>query len=144
MKNVKTLLIAIAALFVAFVVGWFSLFKIIQPQNIAEVPDQKNTYFVQTELKLDYGNENVITYQVYLPHPYSAFDALTNVAENNEVDLVTQQYDFGIFVKSIGEYESTADMSWIYFVNGESGMVAADQYSLEAGDVVEWRYITPK
>lgn len=144
MKNVKTLLIVIGSLFVAFVIGWFSLFNIIQPPNAPEETKQEDTILFQTELKIDYGNGNVTSYQVNIPNPYSAFDSLKTVAEDNDITMETQQYDFGIFVKSIDGHESTAEMSWIYFVNGESGQVAADQHILNAGDVVEWRYIKPE
>jgi len=144
MKNIKTLLIVIGSLFVAFVIGWFSLFNIIQPPNAPEEPKQEDAILSQTELKIDYGDKNVTSYQVCLPDSYSAFDSLKSVAENNDIILETQQYDFGIFVKSIDGYESTAEMSWIYFVNGESGQVAADQHILNAGDTIEWKYIKPE
>jgi hypothetical protein len=35
-------------------------------------------------------------------------------------------------------------MAWIYFVNDESGQIAADQYQLAPGDIVEWKYIKPE
>ena len=34
-------------------------------------------------------------------------------------------------------------MAWIYFVNGQSGSVASDQYQLKEGDLVEWKYVVP-
>jgi hypothetical protein len=111
MKNAKTLIIIIGSLFVAFIIGWLSLFNIIQPQNSSGEPNQEEIILSWTELKIDYGDEDVTSFQVSLPAPYSAFDALKNVAENNDITLNTKQYDFGIFVESIGGYESTAEIS---------------------------------
>ena len=145
MKNIKTLLIAIIALFVAFIIGWFSLFNIIQPPNSSvEQPQPKENVSTQVKLKIDFGNNNVNTYSFDLSDGLTAFDILEKAANDNNIVLERQQYDFGIFVKSIEEFESTADMAWIYFVNGESGQVAADQHILNAGDIVEWKYVKPE
>ena len=63
--------------------------------------------------------------------------------EEGQVQFDVTEYDFGIFVNSINDLESSNEKAWIYFVNGESAQVAADQYQLESGDIVEWKYITP-
>ena len=144
MKNAKTLLIIIGSLFVAFVIGWFSLFNIIQPQNSPKESDHVDAVLTTVNLEIDYGDEQSDSYEVTSPKGLTVFDVLQNAAEKNDIVLETQRYDFGIFVKSINGYESAAEMSWIYFVNGESGQVAADQRVLESGDIVEWRYIKPE
>ena len=59
------------------------------------------------------------------------------------IPIETERYDFGVFVKSIEGRLSTAERAWIYFVNGESGQVGADQYQIYPGDVVTWRYVEP-
>lgn len=73
----------------------------------------------------------------------NAFQALSEAAKKQNLDLKTKQYDFGVFVEQIGMLANTKDKSWIYFVDGKSGTVAADKQSLKAGDTVEWKYITP-
>jgi hypothetical protein len=65
------------------------------------------------------------------------------MAKQKNLGLKTKQYDFGVFVEQIGTIANTKDKSWIYFVNGKSGTVAADKQSLNAGDTIEWKYITP-
>lgn len=97
-----------------------------------------------TELIIDYGNGNSSSYSLNASREETAFSILEKIAKEEKIALNTQQYDFGIFVKAIGEKESSAEMAWIYFVNGESGQVAADQYQLKAGDKVEWKYIAPE
>ena len=37
----------------------------------------------------------------------------------------------------------SAQMAWIYHVNGESGTIAADKMKVNPGDTVEWKYIPP-
>lgn len=71
---------------------------------------------------------------------HTAFSALQKAAEIMNYDLVTEQFDFGIFVKSVNGYESDTQKAWLYFVNGQSGDIAADQKQLQPGDTVSWRY----
>ena len=73
----------------------------------------------------------------------NAFQALSEAAKKQNLELKTKQYDFGVFVEAIGTLANTKEKSWIYFVNGKSGTVAADKQSLTAGDTVEWKYIAP-
>jgi len=96
------------------------------------------------ELIIDYGNGNSSSHSLNTSGEETAFSILEKIAKEEKIALNTQQYDFGIFVKAIGEKESSAEMAWIYFVNEESGQVAADQYQLKAGDKVEWKYIAPE
>lgn len=71
------------------------------------------------------------------------YEALTKIASQKQILVQTKQYDFGVFVEAIAGKENTKDKTWIYFVNGKSGEVAADKYTLKQNDAVEWKYITP-
>ena len=73
----------------------------------------------------------------------TAFEALQNLAQQENLDLKTKQYDFGVFVEGIGGVENTKEKAWIYFINGKSAEVAADKYELKNGDIIEWKYIAP-
>ncbi len=73
----------------------------------------------------------------------TAFDALQKASQQKRIELKTKQYDFGVFVEQIGAVANSKDRSWIYFVNGKAGTVAADKQAVIAGDFVEWRYIEP-
>lgn len=139
MKNIKTLLITLGLLLLAFVGSWFYLFDVIQESNTGPaITNQQNNSLI-----LNYGDEVKTTYDSQVPQG-SVFDLLNLVALENDIELITESYEFGVYVKSLGGYESGSEKAWIYFVNGQSGTVAADQYQLEAGDVVEWRYIKPE
>ncbi len=74
---------------------------------------------------------------------HNAFQALSEAAKQQKLEVKTKQYDFGVFVEQIGQLANTKEKSWIYFVNGTSGTVAADKQNLNTGDTVEWKYMTP-
>ena len=84
---------------------------------------------------------DVIETTVDLPEGATAFDALMMAG----VEVESQDSDYGIYVSSVnglaagdnGEYSG-----WLYAVNGEDGMVAADECLLADGDEVRWYYIT--
>ena len=95
-------------------------------------------------LVVDYGEGDPVVYSIEIAEGSTAFSLLKNITEKENISLETQQYDFGVFVKSIGGKESSAEMAWIYFVNGEAGTIAADQMNINPGDSVEWRFIKPE
>jgi hypothetical protein len=98
-------------------------------QNIAEVSlVDEDTIIVKDSLAINQTT--------------TAFDLLKNLTEKNNINLQTKQYDFGTFVQAVGDKESTAKKAWIYFINGQSGQVAADKYVVKEGDIIEWKYVT--
>jgi hypothetical protein len=109
----------------------------VSPTPVVEV--EKQAYLV-----IFYGNETASSYQYIFTEEKTAFDILKDIAEEENIPIETQQYDFGVFVKSIGDFENTDKMAWIYFVNGKAGTVASDQYKLNDDDLVEWKYIVPE
>lgn len=114
--------------------------------SVKRTPDVSKVEVAQTQatLVIDYGSGNKVA-SSFIPRPgQTVFDALKSVAEEKSIALDTQQYDFGVFVKAIGGYESSAEMAWIYFINGASGQIAADKQEIKAGDTVEWRYTKPE
>lgn len=118
----------------------------LTPKSQPTPPPETSTPSVNLQsaiFAIDYGESQLSTYSIEVTEDSTAFSLLKNISEKENIPLKTQQYDFGIFVKSIGGYESSAEMSWIYFVNGESGTIAADQMKVNPGDTVEWKYIPP-
>ncbi len=111
-----------------------------QPQTTPEIKIQG----FKTTLTLDYGNGNINSYEVAAKEGDTAFSILKSEAEKQGIYLETQQYDFGVFVKKIGDLESTAKKAWIYYVNEVSGDKAADSFTLKENDKVLWKYETPK
>lgn len=95
-------------------------------------------------LTIDYGNKNISSYQASANSTSTAYSILKETLEKENIYYEVQQYDFGVFVKKIGELESGTKKSWIYYVNDVSGDKAADLYILKENDIVLWKYETPK
>lgn len=145
MKKKLLIVIPIVGLLIVGV-SYFSFVNKQADETIKESFSQEVVEEKQEEtvsLTLNFGNESSTSYTLPFAQNLTAFDVLKETSEKENIPLETQQYDFGVFVKSINDFESTAEMAWIYFVNGESGQVAADQHELKPQDVVEWKYIEP-
>lgn len=139
MKNKYTLLI----IFVLLLAGFFYY----RNSNIKNVPTPDGNAVIaekKVNLVIDFGGENIKSFDLATNSEDTAFSVLKTTAEKEGINLQVKQYDFGVFIEKIGESESTAKKSWIYYVNGQSGQVAADQQRLENGDKIEWKYEIPK
>jgi hypothetical protein len=149
MKSIKKLLLFIALIFAAFISAWFYLFKVIDnPPN----PSLEETISLSPTVTLDNQKSVTVTfnfpqgtstYNYEFEGDTSAFEATKAVLDRENIPYETKQYDFGVFVQSINEYESSENNAWIYFVNGESANVGVDAYILSNGDSIEWQYIKP-
>ena len=124
---------------VLFIYKGLNLSKELPNQTV-----QQNVAEKTFKLKVDFGDNNIKSYETKTNAETTAFSILRDQLVKDSIALETVQYDFGIFVKKIGDLESTAKKSWIYYLNGESGQVAADTQILKDGDLVEWKYETPK
>ncbi len=102
-----------------------------------------DTNTLSASVLIDYGDTQSPEYPLNLAETTNAFDALLFAAEKEGKEIKSTQYDFGVFIETVGSMESSAEKAWIYFVNGNSGQVAADQYELNEGDKIEWKFIAP-
>lgn len=93
---------------------------------------------VQTKQEL-----NIITIEAGFDGS-TPFGLLQEYAQEKSLVIKTKVYSFGTLVEAIDEKQNTSELSWIYFVNGISGDMAADKKMLKSGDVVEWKYIKPE
>lgn len=93
-------------------------------------------------LVVDFGEDRIATQTDVLAE--NALEALENVIAEKGWEYKVQKYDFGSIVEEIEGSPNNSDKSWIYFVNGQSGDKAADQFELQNGDLVEWKYIKPQ
>lgn len=133
-------------LFLLLFVAGFGLSSYLRnnPQEKVSQTLSTETPQGQTTFIIDYGDGKKETASFTPRLVQTVFDALKEIAQQKGIVLDTKQYDFGIFVKAIGGYESSNEKAWIYFVNGASGTVAADQHQIKAGDLIEWKYTKPE
>lgn len=136
-------LILYIAILVLIIVG---AYLFLQPNNATPQPSPF-TQPIQAEsattVEIDYADGETVSTDVDLSEPQTAISALEYLTGKNDIELETTQYDFGVLVDSIGGKQNTDKMAWIYFVNGESASVGADQYELKPGDTILWKYTEP-
>jgi len=114
--------------------------RTIIPQNHTEVGVRTQSALPVVKVTLDKG-EVIATYSgIIAQTPYAA---LTDVAQREDLELTTKQYDFGVLVEKIGSLKNGTDRAWIVSVNGKSLTVAADKAQLTSGDSVVWAYKQP-
>jgi len=103
--------------------------------------DQPKT---QTTLVIDYGNGEKSTHIRQFSSDQSAFSMLRSITEEKQIPLEYKEYSIGTMVESIKEIKNNSTHAWIYFVNSSSPEIGADRYRVRPGDVIEWKYISPK
>ena len=70
----------------------------------------------------------------------SAIDMLYSYADPNGIDVVLDESSPTIYVTSIDGVEQTNDAGWVYEVNDEMTMDAADELIVEEGMKITWEY----
>lgn len=115
-------------------------FRLLKIEN--KVQDQQGEREENVFVIIDFGEEQISDF-VSIKKKTTAFGVMDTLAQQNEIPIITEEFDFGVFVKAIGEREGSTEMAWIYFVNGEAGAVAADNFEVKNGDTIEWKYIKP-
>lgn len=71
----------------------------------------------------------------------NVFSGLLIYAKDNNFEVEYNNYDYGVLVESIkGIRNGDEGKSWIYYVNGIFGDVAADKKILKEGGIVEWKF----
>lgn len=66
--------------------------------------------------------------------------------EDPQLTLSTKTYEgLGVLIEGIGTHKNGVDKKyWQYKVNGVMPQIGADQYTLKAGDSIEWFFATSK
>lgn len=146
MNKAKILIASIGIILLLWIASWFKFFGIVGDNKMQQTasPSPTQEASQNAELVITFDDGSTVTFTKEKAVDETAFSILKEVTDAKSLTLETTQYDFGVFVKSINGEESSADKSWIYFVNGQSGQVAADQYKLKPGDKVEWKYVVPE
>lgn len=72
--------------------------------------------------------------QVDVAEGASVMDALAA----SGFDYVMEEGDYGAYITSLVGVEAGSNSGWVFSVNGEPGLEAADAIELSEGDVVTW------
>jgi len=112
--------------------------KLVESQTVEA---EAGEVLEEVEVGIDFGNGEEA---MELVKAGTALEALQAAAKNREYEVVMKEYDFGSMVEGVNGFNNSMDKAWIYFVNGQSGTMAADKQGLGVGDLVEWKYIKPE
>ena len=67
-----------------------------------------------------------------------------SILYSSDLQIYTRKTIYGEYIYKINELEEKNEngksMGWVYYVNGEFGMVAADKYKLKKNDIITWKY----
>lgn len=113
------------------------------PAATEEAPAATDVAEITVTQKVDatVAGGDVSEVEVAVPEGATVYDALVL----SGVDYNDEDSDYGIYVTAIGgigENANGTNGGWVYTVNDEEVTVGCTEYVLEAGDVVQWSYIT--
>ena len=136
MKKDKLLLIIVLFVSILGIFYFANNKEEIAPQPTPQAEIQTDSMVVDYSGKVD-------VYSYKYADNLTVFNVLEEYTKENDIELTSKQYDFGVFVEGIGDYKNTNEMVWIYYVNNESANVSADNYPLSSEDKIKWAYQKP-
>jgi len=88
-------------------------------------------------LRIEGENNNICNANVKAK---TALDIVQNGAEICGYTYFIEQSDLGLYLKKINNEEAYGLLGWLYFVNWQTPMIGAADYTLEPGDEVLWYF----
>lgn len=111
------------------------------------IPEEKEVFQEQEKIKkevvlvIDDGEKEPKTFETEFNQGMTAFGLLKEKVEELGLILRTKTYDIGVLIEAIGDKENGQDGKyWMYYVNGEMPMVAADKKEVKPGDKIEFKF----
>lgn len=110
--------------------------------TISNNKNPETTNEINATITIDFGNGTEDTYKIKTTNT-TAYDFLIEAAKIGGYDIKTTYYGIydSLLVESISNIENGQDNKyWIYYINGESGSIAADKQIIENNDLIEWKF----
>lgn len=125
--------------------SWLTFSDSLRTAGVNEKNIEKNSISEQVKkevvLAINDGSGNVDTLAVEFKEGMTAFDLLKEGVRKLDLALKVKDYDIGIFIELIGDKKNGQDGKyWLYYVNGQPPMVAADKEKIKIGDKVEFKF----
>lgn len=131
----KKILVLLAALIMVF--------SVTACGSIEPSADGSDAKMINVAIEIDYPDDSEkedIQASMIVEAGTSAIDQLYSFTDDNNIDVVLDESSPTIYVTSIGGVDQTADAGWVYEVNDEMTMDAADELILEEGTKISWEY----
>jgi len=147
-KNKKNLFIWIVIGIIVLIGIWLLSSKKVEQHNFSNQFIHKNEIEIPQEetkegvvLIINSDEENVKTFEIDFNSGMTAFDLLKNKAEELDLTLETKTFDIGVLIETIGNKKNGDENKyWLYYINDEMPMVAADKKEIKPGDKVEFKF----
>jgi len=109
-------------------------------QALQEIVEKRVLYIINK------GKDEILQYQITPVSDSTVFSLLEDLSQKKNFGISYRIYpEMGVFVESIDDLENGTDGKyWQYWVNNELPMVAANNFQVQEGDVVEWRFEVSK
>ena len=118
--------------------------------NIEPSDDGSDAKMINVKIEIDYpdvddeelekAEKKDIEAKMTVEEGTSAIDMLYSYADANNIEVVLDESSPTIYVTSIDGVEQTDSAGWVYEVNDEMTMDAADELILEEGMKITWEY----
>lgn len=112
--------------------------------------DLDTSTIITAKLIIGFGNldeNSTMTFESVTTSESTAYGILLAAqTQANYSVTATTHYQWGLFIESIGNWGNCGGCQnedgywWTYFVNDESGQVAANRQIVNNGDTIEWLY----
>lgn len=109
-------------------------------QTLQEIVEKRVLYIIKK------GEGEILQCQIAPVSDSTAFSLLEDLSQKKDFEISYKIYpEMGVFVESIDNFENGTDGKyWQYWVNGELPMVAANNFQVKEGDIVEWKFEIPQ
>lgn len=99
---------------------------------------QKNSGTIAVTLRLD----EALDTRTELPAGSTVFTLMDTLQKNGQLSFRAKDYGgaLGWFIEELNGVPNTRERNWIYYLNNQPAAVGVSNYTLRAGDVIEWKY----
>lgn len=139
---IKNIVLILVPIIVIALVG----IGLVNSGIITTEPLKINTNEVNATLIIDYGNNQVDTYNMKVENP-TVFSVLMKASNLYGFEVGAEYYNNyqSNYIYSINNVvEGKNNKFWQYYLNGEYGTVGADLQPINNNDTVKWMYQEPK
>ena len=120
--------------------------------NIEPSDDGSDATMINVAIEIDYpdvDDENLekaemqdVEAELTVEEGTTALDMLLSYADANDIEVIMDESSPTAYVTSIGGVAQTDDAGWVYEVDDEMTMDAADQLTLKEGMKITWEFMS--
>ena len=111
-------------------------------KNAGNADDPQMTVYIEIDYPDASGVKDVDDFKLQVAEGSSVLQVLQAYAEANGCEVVMSDDSATAYVTSIGGVAVTDAAGWVYEVNDEMVLEAADVYILKDGDEASWEFTT--